>query len=118
MNEDRTISAVLGNQTSGTVTTVATITLSTWTMVTVTFTLGLSNPYNSIFIYFSGTLVQRQNWLPWALDITATTYIMYYGDARIGGPNNTFIGQIMNFQIFSPGSNLVMDRKEIFGKFI
>jgi len=113
LNQDRTISAVLGNQTSATVTTVTPLSLSTWTMVTVTFTMGLTNPYNSIYIYFSGTLVQHQNLLSWAPGAIAMTYIMYYGEARIGGPN-TFIGQIMNVQIFSPGSNLIMDRKLLF----
>jgi len=102
LNSARTLTANIGGS-STPITTTTALTLSTWTMVTTTYSVSTNAGRTRLWIYFGSTLVvaDAAMTIPTIPMTFATTDIV-----RIGGPT-TFLGKIVNFRIYSPGSLVV-----------
>jgi len=102
LNVDNTLTANIGGS-STPIQTTSTLTLSTWTMVTTTFTVSTNPGRSRLFTYFGTTRVVND------VAMTIPTLPMTFAAndiVRIGGPN-TFLGKIVNFRIYNPGSQVI-----------
>jgi len=88
------------------ITTTASMPLSTWTLVTATYTMFQVSDTASIVVYFGSTLAGRNTWIS-----SATTGLTFLASDvfTIGGPGS-FLGKMVNFRIYTPGSQFIIQR--------
>jgi len=87
--------------------TTTSLPLSAWTLVTATYSIFEVGNAGSLVIYFGSTLAGIDK-----MTVSSTAGLTFLASDifTIGGPNS-FLGKMVNFRIYSPGSQLIIQRK-------